>query len=227
MFFKNQFVEFFRRINDIFSLPLKIDLLMSSLRRLIPLIYAIIIIFTLTCIFTRAFTRNFLDQLSTFDYPRTYVELYFLMLFDSLMFIIQPWIIRKKYPLIVVQLVIYAYSLSKFLVFYEWNIVRKITTPYQFDRFDYLAMIFIPLFSIGGIFIWMSVSVEPERSTTDELTPLLASTEEDQDVQIKQTSGSWWRILKLGKPEWKLYIIGFILLLFAASGMSTISHQRI
>ena len=214
----------------IFSLPLKIDLLMPSLRRLIPLIYAFLIIIILTCIFTRAFTGNFLDQLSVFDYPRTYVELYFLMLFDSLVFIIQPWISRKKYTrliLILLQLVIYAYSLSKFLVFYEWRNVRKTTTPYQFDRFDYLAMVFIPLFSIGGIFIWMismSSSVESERSTrinTDETDPLLASTEEDQDVQIqiKQTSGSWWRILKLGKPEWKLYIVGFFLLLFAASGM--------
>jgi hypothetical protein len=48
------------------------------------------------------------------------------------------------------------------------------------------------------------------RSTIDE--------KEDKDliVKIKQTSGSWWRIIKLGKEEWKLYIIGFIFLLIAA-----------
>jgi len=38
----------------------------------------------------------------------------------------------------------------------------------------------------------------------------------DLIVEIKQTSGSWWRIIKLGKEEWKLYIIGFIFLLIAA-----------
>jgi len=41
---------------------------------------------------------------------------------------------------------------------------------------------------------------------------------EDKDlkIQIKQTSGSWWRIMKLGKQEWKLYIAAFFFLLVAA-----------
>ncbi len=36
------------------------------------------------------------------------------------------------------------------------------------------------------------------------------------NVQIKETTGSWRRILKLGKQEWKLYIVGFFFLLIAA-----------
>jgi len=52
---------------------------------------------------------------------------------------------------------------------------------------------------------------------------------EDKDltVQIKQTRGSWWRIIKLGKEEWKLYIIGFICLLIAALGRFKINKNLI
>lgn len=207
---------------------------MASHRRLISLIYASLVSLILTCIFTRAFTdirKNLLDQLSTFDYPRTYVELYFLMLIDSLLFLMQPWMKSRRIILIICQLIIYAYSLSKFLVFYEWSVVRKIPA-YQFDRFDYLAMVFIPLFAIGGIFIWIilfstKTAVKSERvvrMNTDESDLLLDSTEED--IEIKQSTGSWWRILKLGKPEWKLYIIGFFLLLIAASGTLILDHTH-
>ncbi|CAF0857032.1 unnamed protein product [Adineta steineri] len=225
--------------------------------RLIPTIYAILIIITITCIFTRGFTNihlNLIDKLYSFDYPRTYVELYFLMLFDSFVLIFSSFVIflfkrcqRFKYfrvVLIIFQLITYVYSLSKFLVFYEWTNVRNATSPYQFDRFDYLAIIFIPLFALGGIFIWIIffriINIkhtdperqllinEPTRSYTEEIDPLLVEIEDgstkstknenkDLKIQIKETSGLWWRIIKLGKQEWKLYIIGFCSLLIAAS----------
>lgn len=139
--------------------------------RLIPAIYGILIIVIITCIFTRGFTnirKNLIDQLYSFDYPRTYVELYFLMITDALVFIIYSVIFSLKYfqylqrllrirfILIILQLLIYAYSLSKFLVFYEWKNVRDQISPYQLDRFDCLAIIFIALFGLGGIFIWIS-----------------------------------------------------------------------
>ncbi len=138
--------------------------------RLIPAIYGILIIIIITCIFTRGFTdirTDLIDQLCSFNYPRTYVELYFLILIDSFVFIIYSFIFSIKYfrrlknclsirvILIIFQLLIYAYSLSKFLIFYEWTNVENPTSPYQFDRFDYLAMAFIPLFALGGIFIWI------------------------------------------------------------------------
>ena len=98
--------------------------------RLIPTIYAILIILIITCIFTRGFTNihlNLIDKLHSFDYPRTYVELYFLMLFDSFVLIFSSFVIflfkrcqRFKYirlVLIIFQLITYGYSLSKFLVF--------------------------------------------------------------------------------------------------------------
>lgn len=194
--------------------------------RFLPTIYAILIIFVMTCIFTRAFTNirmNLIDPLSTFDYPRTYVELYFLALFDAFLFFIRPLIIPMKFTrliLILFQLFVYAYSLSKFLIFYEWTNVRQITSPYQFDRFDYLALIFSPIFSIGGIFVWIysfPTNNSQQSNTMDETEPLLATNEEDTNVEIKQSSGSWWRIVKLGRPEWKLYLIGSVFLLIAAS----------
>jgi hypothetical protein len=49
-------------------------------------------------------------------------------------------------------------------------------------------------------------------STTDE------KEDESFEVQIKQVGGSWWRILKLGRQEWKLYVLGFSFLLTAATG---------
>ncbi len=166
------------------------NLVMSRLR-LIPTIYGILMIIIITCIFTRAFTNirtNFIDQLYSFNYPRTYIELYFLILIDSFLFIIVSLIFRVKsfrWLFILFQLFIYAYSLSKFLIFYEWKNVRNIIAPYQFDRFDYLAMIFSPLLALTGIFIWILLFQinchehnEPERQrlineNTDETQPLI------------------------------------------------------
>lgn len=154
--------------------------------RLIPAIYGIITIFIITCIFTRAFTNiwaNLIDQLRSFDYPRTYVELYFVTLVNCFIFIVYSFIflskcsrrlkylLRIRLILIIFQLIIYAYSLSKFLVFYEWKNVRNPTSPYQLDRFDYLAMIFIPLLAVGGIPIWIiffrSIKIKHPNQTTD------------------------------------------------------------
>jgi len=141
-----------------------------NLLGLIPAIYAIVMTLIITCIFTRAFTdirTNLIDQLYSFDYPRTYVELYFLIIIDSFILIFYSLIFLFKYCqrlktfrhikliLILFQLFIYAYSLSKFLVFYEWKNVRNTTSPYQLDRFDCLAIIFIPLLALGGIIIWI------------------------------------------------------------------------
>lgn len=56
------------------------------------------------------------------------------------------------------------------------------------------------------------------RSINDEIE------NQDLTVQIKVTSGSWWRIIKLGKQEWILYILGFAFLLIAASSM-IITHN--
>jgi hypothetical protein len=101
----------------------------------------------------------------------------------------------SRFILIVFQLFIYAYSLSKFLIFYEWKNVRNPTSPYQLDRFDYLAIIFIPLFALGGIFIWILVfrivkikQIDPEREHlingttrglyTEETDPLIVESKE-------------------------------------------------
>ncbi len=171
---------------------------------LIPVIYGFLIIIIINCIFTRGFTdirTNLLDQLYSFNYPRTYIELYFLILFDSFLLIVCSWMkCFQKFKcsrliLIVFQLFIYAYSLSKFLIFYEWKNVRNPTSPYQLDRFDYLAIIFIPLFALGGIFIWILVfrivkikQIDPEREHlingttrglyTEETDPLIVESKE-------------------------------------------------
>jgi len=47
----------------------------------------------------------------------------------------------------------------------------------------------------------------------------------DLKVQIKETSGSWWRIMKLGKQEWKLYIIAFFFLLIASLSKIIIQNK--
>ena len=124
--------------------------------------------------------------------------------------------------------------MSKFIVFYEWTNVRNPTNPYQLDRFDVLAIISIPLSALGGIGVWTvffrclySIRTDPEREPllathttthlyTDEPSENSANTTEDITVQIKETTSSWWRIIKLGKKEWKYYIIAFICLLIAA-----------
>ncbi len=150
----------------------------------------------MTCIFTRAFTdfqTNLIDQLYSFDYPRTYVEIYFLILFNALVFIIVSLIFRmKSYRLIfiVLQLLIYAYSLSKFLVFYEWRNVRTTTEPYQFDRFDYLAIVFSPLLALGGIFIWILLfSINRKEENASERRHLInGNAEETQPLIIQGKS---------------------------------------
>ena len=51
-------------------------------------------------------------------------------------------------------------------------------------------------------------------------TPSLSTSEQtidnDAEVQIKKSSGSWWKILKLGREEWILYIAAFHFLIIAA-----------
>lgn len=150
---------------------------------LISLFYGIIVILVMTCIFTRGFTNirtNLIDQLSSFDYPRTYVELYIIILIDSTAFILSSFIFLFKYCqhfkylrsirliCILTQLLIYAYSSSKFLVFYEWKLVRSKSPSYQLDRFDFLAIGFIPFFALAGIFIWILVfrNVNTKRTNT-------------------------------------------------------------
>ena len=160
-----------------------------TISRLIPAIYGIIIIIIVTCIFTRAFTNirlNLLNQLEQFDYLRTYVELYFIFIVNSCMFIFLSFIFLLKYNeslkylrhirfiFIIFQLFIYGYSLIKFLIFYEWKNVQCSTTPYELDRFDILTVIFLPLLALGGIFICLlflhlinieqiSRPIDPER----------------------------------------------------------------
>ncbi|CAF0812777.1 unnamed protein product [Rotaria sordida] len=232
--------------------------------RLIPAIYGIVMILVITCIFTRGFTdsrKNLIDQLYPFDYPRTYVELYFIILIDSIILIFFSCISLCKYfqrlkyfrwirlILMLFQLLIYAYSLTKFLVFYEWRNIRESTSPYQLDRFDGLAIVFIPLLALGGILIWIiffkiiniqhvNRTIDPERQHlinetprrlyTEETSPLAVDVEgtssinetesKDIRVQIKETGSSWWRIVKLGRQEWKFYAMGFFFLLSAALG---------
>jgi hypothetical protein len=165
--------------------------------RLIPVIYGILMIVIVTCIFTRAFTdikTNFIDQLYSFNYLRTYVELYFLILIDSFILIIYS--IKSfqcfKYTrliLIIFQLFIYGYSLSKFLVFYEWKNVRNPISPYQLDRFDYLAIIFIPLLALGGIFIWISFfRIINIKQTDPERQNLINQTDPERQNLINQTT---------------------------------------
>jgi hypothetical protein len=84
----------------------------------------------------------------------------FILIISSISFLIKyfqhlKYLLRSRLILIIFQLFIYAYSLNKFLVFYEWKSVRNPTSPYQFDRFDYLAIIFSPLLALGGIMIWI------------------------------------------------------------------------
>lgn len=174
--------------------------------RLIPGIYGLIMIIVITCIFTRGFTdfqTNLIDQLISFDYLRTYIDLYFVILIDSLVFIIYsmifsiksvPCLLRTRLVLIIFQLIIYAYSLSKFLIFYEWINVRNETSPYQLNRFDYLAMIFISLFAIGGIFIWIvffgiinKKSTDPERQHLINETATRRSYTEETDPLIVES----------------------------------------
>lgn len=169
--------------------------------------YAVLLIVIMTCLFTRAFTNlhaNLLDHLTAFDYPRTYVELYFLLLFDALVFIFYAVLFACKccrrlrhgrhtrLVLILFQLTVYAYSLSKFLVFYDWSNVRNPTKPYQLDRFDVLSIVFAPLLALGGIAVWtvffrmvnakptepeqqrlISVGSTTRRYTEEEADPLL------------------------------------------------------
>ena len=178
---------------------------------IVPGIYAILMTSIMTCIFTRAFTdihTSLLNPLSSFDYPKTYVELYLLVVIDAGLLLVASLIIRccscrtRKYTpylrwaLVLFQLLLYGYSLSKFLVFYEWRTVRNPTSPYQFDRFDILAMVFTPLLALGTIPIWIWMfkqaktrtlprRAEPERqhlldgtvnrSYTDESDPLLVT----------------------------------------------------
>ncbi|CAF0794466.1 unnamed protein product [Adineta ricciae] len=124
--------------------------------------------------------------------------------------------------------------MSKFIIFYEWTNVRNPTSPYRLDRFDVLAIISIPLLALGGIGVWIvffrclySIRTDSEREPllaahttthlyTDEPSESSANTTEDITVQIKETTSSWWRIIELGKKEWKYYIIAFICLLIAA-----------
>ena len=257
----------------------------------IPVIYALLLAGIITCLFTRAFTdihSNLIDHLHAFDYPRTYVELYFLLLFDSFLFIFFAlifafkccrWLRHGRHTRLVLmlfQVVIYAYSLSKFLVFYDWTNVRSSTAPYQLDRFDVLTIVFIPLLALVGMAVWAiffrlvnAKQTDPERrpltsdrSTTrlytEEADPLLVEGEsrrlslhvfrmvdsrlvqgtampesavnleetKELKVQIKESSGSWWRIIKLGKEEWKLYIIAFAVLIIAALSKGSPSNHR-
>ena len=177
----------------------------------LPGIYAILMTSIITCIFTRAFTdirTNLLNPLFAFDYRRTYVELYFLIMIDAGLLLAASLILgccscraRKytsylRWALILFQLLLYGYSLSKLLVFYEWRTVRNPTSPYQFDRFDILATVFTPLLALGTIPVWILMfaqaktttlprPAEPERqhllnetvnrSYTDESDPLLVT----------------------------------------------------
>jgi len=173
------------------------------LLRLIPAIYGIFMIVIVTCIFTRGFTNiktNLIDQLYSFNYPRTYVELYFLILIDSFLLIINSiksfqCLKYSRLILIIFQLFIYGYSLSKFLIFYEWKNVRNPILPYQLDRFDYLAIIFIPLLALGGIFIWILFfriinikQTDPERQNLINQTTTRSYTEEVDPLIVKSKS---------------------------------------
>lgn len=201
--------------------------------RLLPAVYACLMILVITCLFTRGFRdlyTNLFDHLSSFDYLRTYVEIYFLIIFDAVLFLLH-FLLSSRYRkshqrvLIGFQLLIYAYTLSKFLIFYEWTNVKNL------DRFDYLVLTFSSLFAIIGIFVW-KIAFHSKRSNAaggmNERTPLLNSEQtEEVNVQIKQANGSWWRILKLGSKEWKLYIGGFAFLLMAAlSNKRTSLHRK-
>jgi hypothetical protein len=180
--------------------------------RLIPAIYGTIMILIITVIFTRVFTStwsNLIDQLNSYDYPRTYIELYFLMIIDSFIFLLYSFIflsecsrrlkhlLNNQLILIIIQLIIYIYSLVKFLVFLEWKIIRNPTSPYHFDLFDYLAVVFIPLFALGGILIWVvffhfidithtNQTTQPERQRLiNETRPTRLYTEETEPLVVE------------------------------------------
>jgi hypothetical protein len=204
----------------------------------IPAIYGLLISLIGTCLFTRAFT-NLFDLFSSFDYPRTYVELYFLLLFNAAVLILfsllclckssSEWkaLVRLRFVLILFELLLYAYSLSKFLIFYEWTNIRNGTSPRSLDRFDISNMIFLPLSALGAMFVWIfffrSIAVRViEQSTDSERQPLLVNSDEPT-VQIVQHKSAWWRIIQLGKDEWRLYIVAFAFLLMAAASKNLFS----
>lgn len=41
---------------------------------------------------------------------------------------------------------------------------------------------------------------------------------QDTKIEIKKTGSLWYRIIKLGKQEWRLYILAFFMLFVAALG---------
>lgn len=182
----------------------------QSVFRSIPAIYGTIMIIVITCIFTRGFTNismNLIDKLRSFDYLRTYVELYFIIVADAFLCIFYTFIFRLKRSLclkysprlrlilLIFQFLIYVYSLSKFIIFYEWTNVRNTTSPYQLDRFDVLAIAFIPLFSMGGIFIWIiffrinnkhtEQTTDPERQQLINETRTRLYTEETDPLAVE------------------------------------------
>ena len=55
-----------------------------------------------------------------------------------------------------------------------------------------------------------AVQGAPPRAALDD------KPSQDLPAQIKETSSSWWRILKLAREEWQLYIVAFFFLLIAA-----------
>jgi len=187
-------------------------------------LYGCLMTIVMTCLFTRGFRdiyTNFLDHLYSFDYLRTYVEIYFLILFNSILFLIQSIQFcsltkSRRRILMAYEVFLYAYALSKFLIVYEWIYIKNASQSYQFDRFDYLILIFTPIFAIISVFLWQISFHSPVETRVDERTPLLQVENAEVTVQIKQANGSWWRILKLGTEEWKLYIFGFVCLLLAA-----------
>ena len=212
----------------------------------LPGVYGLSLILIGTCLFTRAFTTiypNLIDPLYSFDYPRTYVELYFLLLFNAFVLILYSLIflcksssslVRLRVPLIVLQLLLYGYSLSKFLVFYEWTNIRNSTSPRPLDRFDISNLIFLPLSALGAMFVWIfffrRINARPaEQSADPERQPLLVNSPERRSyteatpsadvvtVQIQQHKSAWWRIIQLGKEEWQLYLVAFVFLLMAAA----------
>ena len=215
----------------------------------LPGIYGLMISLIGTCLFTRAFTDlypNLLNPLSSFDYPRTYVELYFLLLFNAAVLIlfslVSPCkssselkaVVRLRLILILFELLLYGYSLSKFLIFYEWTNIRNSTSPRSLDRFDISNMIFLPLSALGAMFTWIffvrHITSRPiEQSADPERQPLIVNSDEQRSytestsrpdeptVQIIQHKSAWWRIIQLGKEEWRLYIVAFTFLLMAAA----------
>ncbi|CAF1096208.1 unnamed protein product [Didymodactylos carnosus] len=235
---------------------------------LIPSLYGICIFLLTFCFLTNGFHQidlNICQTLKSFNYTHTYVEILFVVLLDSLLFIALPLLLfikprqklaylLRRYHIVftLFQLVIYGYSLTKFLIYYEYTNIKisPQQLPKQFTKWDFLTVGFVSFSSLLGIAVWHilfsiikqsyptvteSEQVDTERQRLINHDVVSRSYVEENTTQtsndtsenvnnnvnlsekVKETTGSWFRIMKVGLPEWRLYCLGFLCLLIAAA----------